>query len=242
MTSQTNVTTETLRTLHRVRHQLDDLNERLARGPRVVRAHQANVERLEADLQKLRDEALALRIATDDKQNQLASGETAVAKRREQLQASASNREFQALQDEIAAAQKANEVLEIEILEAMEKLDASEQRIEQAVAAVAKGREEAEKAAENTAKQEPHIRGDIERLRAELQRCEAELPAEFRETYQRVIRHKGEDALAPVQGEYCGGCNQHVPVNMINDLLLNRPVTCKACGRLLYLPEDYSPR
>ena len=242
MTSQTNVTTETLRTLHRVRQQLDDLNERLERGPRVVRAHQANVERLETELQKLRDEALALRIATDDKQNQLASGETSITKRRQQVQAAASNREFQALQDEIAAAERTNEVLEIEILEALDKLDGYDRRIEQAVAAVAKGRQEVEKAAEAVAKQEPHIRGDIERLRGELQHCESDLPGDFRETYHRVIRQKGEDALAPVQGEFCGGCNQHVPVNMINDLMLNRPVTCKSCGRLLYLPEDYSPR
>jgi len=242
MTSQTNVTTETLRTLHRVRQQLDDLNERLERGPRVVRAHQANVERLEAELQTLRDEALALRIATDDKQNQLASGETSVAKRRQQVQAASSNREFQALQDEIAAVEKTNEVLEIEILEALDKLDGYDQRIEQAVAAGAKSRQEAEKAAEDVAEQEPHIRGDIERLRGELQHCESDLPGDFRGTYQRVIRQKGEDALAPVQGEFCGGCNQHVPVNMINDLMLSRPITCKACGRLLYLPEDYSPR
>jgi len=242
MTSQTNIATETLRTLHRIRRQLDDLNERLERGPRVVRAHRANVERLEAELQKLRDEARTLRMATDDKQNQLASGETSVAKRRQQLQAASSNREFQALQDEVAAADKTNEVLEIEILEALDKLDGYDQRIEQAVAAVAKARQEAEKATQDVAKQEPHVRGDIERLRGELQHCEADLPGDFRETYQRVIRQKGEDALAPVQGEFCGGCNQHVPVNMINDLMLSRPVTCKACGRLLYLPEDYSAR
>jgi hypothetical protein len=242
MTSQTKVTTESLRTLHRIRQQLDDLNERLQRGPRVARAHQANVERLEADLQRLRDEARALRIATDDKQNQLASGEASVQKRRQQLRAATSNREFQALQDEIAAAAKTNEVLEIEIIEALEKLDEYGRRIEQAAAAVTKARQEAEKATDEVARQEPHIRGDVERLRAELEKCETNLPADFRETYQRVIRQKGEDALAAIQGEFCGGCNQHVPVNMINDLLLNRPVTCRACGRLLYLPEGYSPR
>ena len=140
MTSQTNIATETLRTLHRIRRQLDDLNERLQRGPRVVRAHQANVERMEAELQKLRDEARAVRMATDDKQNQLASGETSVAKRRQQLQAASSNREFQALRDEIAAVEKTNEVLEVEILEAIDKLDGYDRRIDEAVAAVAKAR------------------------------------------------------------------------------------------------------
>ncbi len=242
MTSQTNVTAETLRTLHRIRQQLDDLNERLQRGPRVVRAHQANVERTESELQALRAEVLALRVATDDKQSQLGTSEASIAKRRLQLRAAASNREFQALQDEIAAAVKANEVLEIEILEAMEKLDDCEQKIGAAVDAVAKAQEEAKKAAQQVAEQEPLIRGDVERLRAELEQCEAELPGDFRDIYQRVIRQKGEDALAPVEGEFCAGCHQHVPVNMINALMLNRPVTCKACGRLLYLPEDFSPR
>ena len=124
----------------------------------------------------------------------------------------------------------------------MDKLDGYDRRIDEAVAAVAKARQDAEKATEEVTKHEPHIRSDIERLRGELQHCETDLPSDFRGTYHRVIRHKCEDAQAPVQGEFCGGCNQHVPVNMINDLMLSRPITCKACGRLLYLPEDYSPR
>src|SRR3990172_5443147 len=138
MTSQTNVTTETLRTLHRIRRQLNDLNERLERGPRIARAHLANVARLEAELEKLRQESVTLRAATDDKQGQLASREAAVEKRRLQRSAAASNREFQALNDEIAAAEKTNEVLEIEILEALEKLDRFDERTAQGKAAVAK--------------------------------------------------------------------------------------------------------
>ncbi|MFH1923326.1 MAG: hypothetical protein ABIP48_25975 [Planctomycetota bacterium] len=242
MTSQTNVTTEALRTLHRIRRQLNDLNERLGHGPRMVKAHQANVERLEAEFEQLRKGTVALRAATDDKQGQLARGEAALEKRRLQLRAASSNREFQALKDEIAAAEKANEVLEIEVLEAMEKLDQFDERVARAKAAVAKGREEAEKVAQDVTQKEPHIRGDIERLKGELARYEADLPGDFRQFYGRVIRQKGEDALAQVEGEFCSGCNQHVPVNMINDLMLNRPITCRSCGRLLYLPEDYLPR
>ncbi len=242
MTSQANVTTEALRNLHRIRRQLNDLNERLQRAPRVAQAHQVNVQRLEAELAGLRDEALAMRVAIDDKQGQLASGEANVQKRRLQLREASSNREFQALKDEIAAAEKVNEVLEIEILEAMEKLDEFDERIEKTKAALAKARGEADKATLETKQQQPHIQADTERLQAALSQCEADLPGEFRELYRRVVRQKGEDALAHVRGEFCGGCNQHVPVNLINDLLLNRPATCRACGRLLYLPEDYTPR
>ena len=241
MTSQTNVTAAALRTLHRIHRQLDDLKERLQRGPKVAHAHQANVERVEAELAGLEKEALSLRIATDEKQTQLAGGEAVVQKRRMQLRQAGDNREFQALKDEIAAAEMTNSVLTDEILEAMEKLDEVNDHVGQAKTAAANVREEAQKACRQIEQQEPRIRADIERLGAELKQCEADLPGEFRELYRRVVRRKGEDALSPVEGEFCGGCNQHVPVNMINDLMLNRPITCKACGRLLYLREDYSP-
>ncbi len=242
MTSPTSVTTATLRTLHRIHRQLRDLKERLERGPHVAQAHQANVQRLEAELERLQQEALTLRVATDDKQGQLAAREATLQKRRAQLREAASNVEYQALRDEIAAAEMANSVLEDEILEAFDKLDDLNAKVDHGQRALAKGREQADKACQEINDQGPRIRADIERLGAELNQCEADLPGDFQALYRRVVRHRGEDALASVKGEFCDGCNQHVPVNLINDLLLNRPATCKVCGRLLYLPEDYSPR
>ena len=146
MTSQTNVTAAALRTLHRIHRQLDDLKERLQRGPKVAHAHQANVERVEAELAGLEKEALSLRIATDEKQTQLAGGEAVVQKRRMQLRQAGDNREFQALKDEIAAAEMTNSVLTDEILEAMEKLDEVNDHVGQAKTGAANVREEAQKA------------------------------------------------------------------------------------------------
>ena len=62
-----------------------------------------------------------------------------------------------------------------------------------------------------------------------------------RRSYISDFKSKGQDAMAQVEGESCGGCYQNVTTNMINDLLMSRVVFCKTCGRLLYLPEDRSP-
>ncbi|MHC4406962.1 MAG: zinc ribbon domain-containing protein [Planctomycetota bacterium] len=242
MTSETNVATEAMRALHRIHRQLQDLKGRLQRGPGLARARQGNVDRREAELAGLQGQMLALKVAADDKQVQLASGEAAVEKRKIQLRQAGDNREFQALKDEIAAAEMANSVLEDEILEALDQLDSLSTKVEKAKTAVAKAQEEAEKTHREFQDMEPRVRGDIERLGDELGQSEAALPGEFRELYRRVVRQKGEDALAQVKGEFCEGCNQHVPVNLINELMLNRPAACKSCGRLLYLPEGYSPR
>jgi len=238
MTSDANVATEALRTLHRIHRQLDDLRDRLARGPRKVRAHDANLQRVQQQLAELRAEAKALRVATDEKQLQLGASEAAVRKRQLQLQAASSNTEYQALKDEIAATKAANEVLEVEILEAMEKMDSLAEKVAHGEADFAAVQQEVEKVHREVEQDKPLIEADIHRLQQELAECEAGLPGDFRGQYLRVVRARGEDALAPVLGEYCGGCNQHVPVNMINDLMLSRPVACRSCGRLLYLPED----
>ena len=111
------------------------------------------------------------------------------------------------------------------ILEALEKLDEMNTQIEATQKVAAKAREEADRVSREIRDEEPHIREDIERLGGELKQCETDLPGEFRELYRRVVRHRGEDALAPIQGEFCQGCNQHVPVNLINQLLLNHPTT-----------------
>jgi predicted nucleic acid-binding Zn-ribbon protein len=242
MPSQTNATIAALRTLHRTHRQLNDLKERLERGPRVALAHQANVQGVEAELAAPEKDALTLRVATEDKQAQLGTGEAMVEKRRMQLRKAGDNREFQALQDEIAAAEMTNSVLTDEILEAMERLDEVNDRVAQARQAVADTRAESERACREIDEQRPKIQGDIERLETELKHSETDLPGDFRELYRRVVRQKGEDALAQVDNEYCDGCNQHVPVNLINELTLNRPVTCRSCGRLLYLPDGYEPR
>lgn len=241
MTPQTNVATEALRTLHRIRRQLNDLEERQQRGPRVARAHQANLERLENDLAECQTEATALRIAADEKQLQLGSREAAVKRRQEQLLQASSNVEFQALKDQIAADQKANSVLTDEILEVMEKMDECARKVARAEAAVDRGRQETEKADNDVEVQSPRIQADIRRLEAELKEAEAALPGDFRELYRRLMRSRGEDALTPMNGQFCGGCNQHVPLNKINDLMLSHPIVCTNCGRLLYLPENYSP-
>jgi predicted nucleic acid-binding Zn-ribbon protein len=241
MPHQTNVTTEALRGLHGIHRQLTDLNARLRRGPNLVRAHEANVQRQQDELARLQEETKTARIASDAKQGQLRDGEERVKKLQEQLLTASSNREYQALKEQIAAIEMTNSILEDEILEGLDKLDQLAEKITHAEAVLIKVRTEAQKNAQEVQQEEPLIQGDIERLEAELKASENELPADFRAIYDRLVHARGEDALTSVEGEYCSGCHQHVPLNMVNDLMLAKPILCKSCGRLLYLPENWLP-
>ena len=240
MTSETSTAAEILRRLHCIHGQLRDLHERSGRGPRLSKAHENNVERMQAQLAEAQAKAKEMRIRTDEKQLQLKSGEASVERRRQQLREAKDNRGYQALVDQIKADEMANSVLEDEILEFMEKLDQHAAKIKDAEKGLAKARDDAAESNRQGEEDAPLIQGDIQRLETELHQAEGDLPADFRDLYRRLVGAKGEDALAPIRGEYCGGCNQHIPLNMVNGVMLGKPLCCKSCGRLLYTQEDQS--
>lgn len=235
------VTAGVLRELHRIHRQLGDLRERLDRGPKQVKARQGNVARLEGELAQLKAQVKAARVAADQKQLLLKSGEAKIRELKVKLNAASSNREYQALKDQIAADEMANSVLADEILEALEKIDDFVPTQAEADLKLAKGREELVKTEQQVRQQHESLIGDVTRLDAELKRVEADLPADFRDAYQRIIKGKGSDAMAAVEGESCGGCYHQLTANIFNSLMLDRVVCCQSCGRMLYLPEDRAP-
>ena len=139
-----------------------------------------------------------MRVAADQKQLQLKAGEQKIKDHRLKLNAAASNREYQILKEQIAADEMTNSVLEDEIIEALVKIDEFQAKVVAAEAALAAAREKARQVHEDVDRQQPLLQGDLRRLERELKECETSLPPTVREVYKRVVRQKGEDALACV--------------------------------------------
>ena len=177
-----------LRTLHRIHRQLTDLKERLDRGPKQIRAAEANLQHRDELLSQAKAEAKTLRMAADQKQLQLKSHEDKVKDLRRKLNAASNNREYQTLLEQIAADEMANSVLTDEILEALERIDAFQQNIAEAEVAAAAAKEKVQQVHAEVAERTPSLTADMTRLEAELQEHEAALPDETREVYRRIVR------------------------------------------------------
>jgi hypothetical protein len=102
------VTAAALRQLHRVHQQLADQRDRLDRGPRKVKACEANVGRLSTELDAAREAAQQAKVTGDRKQLDLKTGEQKIVDYRTKLNTAASNKEYQTLLEQIAAAEMAN--------------------------------------------------------------------------------------------------------------------------------------
>jgi hypothetical protein len=233
-------TVEILRQLHRIHRQLHDLADRRERGPRQVKAHEGAVTRLEDEVKKAQGEFKAARMAADDKQLQLRGKEDKIVQLQNKLSGCSTNREYQALQEQIAADQVAMSVLEDEILEALAKIDDFKPLIAKAEENFVKGKQEFEKIRQRVEDAKQSIEADMARLLIELKQTEQQLPADVRENYDRIVRAKGDDALAEVDNQICGGCYQQITPNAFSHLMMGRSVICGSCARLLYLAETGS--
>lgn len=232
----------TLQELHRILRQLGDLRERLAQGPKQIKVAEGTVARCEQSLLQAKDTHRKARSSSEEKQQQLKQREGRINDLQGKLNACDSNREYQALKDQIAADKTANSVLADEILDGLEKLDELQTQVTTGNDHLAKAKDELQRVKQRVTEQQSGLESELARVLEELQRAEAHLPEEFKQEYQRITKTRGEQAMAQVEGDCCGGCFQMLTPQMMNDLYLAKPMFCKSCGCLLYLPEELQRR
>ncbi len=232
------VSADILREIHRIHQQLADLRQRQQRGPRQVRAREVNLAALNDTLTAAQEAVQQTKLAVDRKQLDLKTGESKIEDRKTKLNSCSSNKEYQALLEQIAASEMAGSVLADEILEAMEKADQLEVAVGENRKQVEASQSNLAQCRDTVAEQEVVFCGDIDRLEKELLASERNIPTEFRVDYRRVIQNKGAEGMAEVEEGVCLGCGQQITLNMQNDLMLAKPLFCKTCGCLLYLNDS----
>lgn len=240
-TTNIEISTELLRRLHRIHRQRTDLTSRLERGPRQIRAGEAMVSDATEKWEAARHAVKAAKMVSDEKQMQLKGREDRIKDLEAKLNTAASNREFTTLKEQIAADTQANLVLSDEVFETLETID----ELEAAVVAAAKECEaqkedHTKRVAEVEAKM-TQLTGELADVQAQLAKAESEIPVAARSDYKRVTDAKGEDALAPVEDESCGGCYQTLTTQRIEQLRMSVLIHCPNCNAFLYFPENNRP-
>ncbi len=221
--------------LHRIHRQLADLRDRMERGPKQIKATEANVAKAEAELQQAKDIFKQAKMGADQKQMQLREREAKLLDWQAKLMQAQNNREYQALKDQISADQQANGVLADEILEALEKLDLLQANIKTATTDLETIKGDAAKVRQRVADQLQVLEVELGRVHAQLEQAERILPEDFLVEFRRIAKVRGEETLSAVERDCCGGCNQTLTPQTLEMLRQDKTMFCKSCGRLLYL-------
>jgi predicted nucleic acid-binding Zn-ribbon protein len=229
---------ENLRDLHALHERARALRSHLESGPKTLAARQAVLAARQAALEKARKDLKESKAHSKLKETQILSIKGKVDDLRTKLNAVKKQDEYNAIVSQIHSDNKNVDRLEGEVLEAMEAqdqqakelaaLESETKALETEVAAL-KVDLEARAAAQ---------RAQLDELETLIAQSESIIPPDQRDQYRRVLKQRGADAMAAVEGGACHGCYVSVTAQMINELINGGSlIFCKTCGRILYLEE-----
>lgn len=236
--SKIEISASLLRTLHRIHRQRSDIDGQIARGPRQIAAGDALVAEAEGRVLAVKEKLQKANLLSDEKQLQLKSREAQIEQLQTKLNTAASNREFNLLKEQIAADKQANSVLSDEILEALDEIDGLELQLKDVSAELEDQKNIQKNRIADVESKTTELQSELARVNSELEQSEKQIPGEVMVEYRRVIAAKGEEALAPVEDESCGGCYQVLTTQYIDRLRLSVLIRCPSCNAFLYLPES----
>jgi predicted nucleic acid-binding Zn-ribbon protein len=227
----------TLREIHRLRRHAKDLQDRTDQQPRLLRAQQNAVTRQEEALHEAHEAIKHLKVKTHEKEVSLRSVNQDIKKHEKQLNEAASKKEYDALKAEIAAGRDQVRKLEDEILDAMAETEERMAQVPQVEKAVQQARAELAQFERDSQARLIDLNEQRQRVLQQLAETEATLPADVRTPYERLVKGRGEDSMAVVQGRTCTACYTEITAQQANEVLQDQLVFCKSCGRILYQAE-----
>jgi uncharacterized protein len=231
-------TAELMREIHRLRRFARDLKEQIDRAPLQLKAQKAKVVRQEEAMNSNLEAIKRLKVAIHEKEVTLKTTHGQIAKHQKQLNEAGAKKEYDALQTEIASAREKCNQLEEESLEAMGESEERTAKIPELENAAKAAKEAFAQYEKESGARMAALKQQLDETQAKAKEVEANVPANVRSNFDRIVKGKGADAFAPVVDRGCGACRTEIIAQQYNELLMGAFVVCKMCGRILYLPEQ----
>lgn len=214
------------------------MNREKEAKPLEIKAFEAEFELKKQGLADLEKKLLDLQKQRKEKELELAANEESIKKLQGQLYSLKTNKEYQAMLQQIQDAKADASVVEDKILEFFEETDKLKKEIEQENLKL-KEEENAfcgrKKQVELRLKEIDERLGELGAKRAQV------LPGIEQKVllqYERILHSRDGLAMAGVKDNSCSGCHMLVPAQVINLIkMYENFITCEVCNRILYIPE-----
>lgn len=228
---------EILREIHRLRRHARDLQAELERGPRQLQLQQKKVGYAEEALRLAQDALKKLKVANHEREVSLKTTNGVIAKHERQLNEAASKKEYDALRSEITAERTKCGQLEDEILNALMEIEEKTAQLPELEQAIQRAKSDYAEFERTYATRQAERTEMLQQTRRQTEEVETGLPVDVRPQYERLLGQRGEDALAKLEGTTCTACYTGITAQNMNELRQGMFVTCKTCGRILYLAD-----
>lgn len=213
-------------------------NEKAAK-PEEIKALTVSFEEKKSHLALLEKNSLDLQKQRKDKELELGTREENAKKLQNQLYQLKTNKEYQAMLQQIDSAKADASVIEDKILEILDQFDKvkKESNLEK------EKLQEGEKIFNNQKKQIEdrisQIDSRLEQLEAQRKQVIPNIAPKILSQYERILKNRDGLAIVSVKDNSCLGCNMFVPPQVINLIqMYERIITCEICNRILYIQDE----
>lgn len=224
----------------------DRLRRQLADGPAAQAALDERLSALSAAVADVKERMAASQALRRDIEKDLAAVQTRLSKYKNQLMEVKTNKEYHAMQTEIATAEELVRQQEDRLLERMEEAEVHAGELQAAESALKKG--QAEASAERAKIDAAHktIETDLARLTAERATVAAGISAAALALFERVSKHRRGQAMSEARDGLCLQCHVRLRPQVFNIVRRGEElVQCESCSRILYFvpvaPADAAP-
>ncbi len=206
--------------------------------PAEINAIKASFEAKKQNLSVLENAFLDIQKQRKEKELELAANAETVKKLQGQLYSLKTNKEFQAMLQQIADAKADGSLIEEKILISFEESDKAKARIDDENL---KLKEEEKLFLEQKKKVKSRIKeidDHLNQLYAQREQAAETVDPKMLAEYERILSSRDGLAIVAVVNNSCSGCHMLLPPQVINLIkMYDHIVTCEVCNRIFYTPE-----
>ncbi len=212
-----------------------DLSQSLLQIPLEIQTSENDFQTIKKSVDVLEERVKQGKLKQKEKELDLAQKEEQIMKLQGQLNLVKTNKEYSAIQLEIASKKADNSLLEEAILRLMDEVDLETKNLNAGKESL---KQEEKKLADRKAElkeSEKSFRAKIEELKAKKREMFGQVNPEVSSLYEKILAKKNGVALAPINGENCSACQMKLRPQVQNEVKLQDSIVlCENCTRILY--------
>ena len=212
--------------------------QQLKAFPEEKQQLQQELENQKSRLRQLEDDLKKIQLKQRDKEKELAEKENNIKKFDTQLGQVKTNKEYAALQQEIASLKADNSLLEEEIIKTLDSVEAAEDEVRKERERLKLVEKQFQVRQNEIAEKEKFLAETIEARKKSREEIIKQVPPDARSLYDLIIQKKQGLALVKINGEICGACQLQLRPQLINEIRMGQSlIVCENCSRILYFEE-----
>ncbi len=215
------------------------LNAEKEAKPAQIKLLQDAFEEKKQGLARIEKQLLDLQKQRKDKELELASREEGIKKLQTQLYTLKTNKEYQAMLQQIQDAKADGSVIEDKILELFDVADKLKIQTEEEKKKVAEEEKVFQAQKKSVDERIKVIDDRFAQLETQRKQLVPDIDQKIMVQYDRILQNRDGLAIVTVKNNSCLGCNMFVPPQVINLIkMYDRIITCEICNRMLYIEND----